>query len=213
MIVLNKKKDYVSSLANLNFMVQALKYTVITLLITVIVLFICLIKTINRQQLFLGIDDSGIPVPLKIIDNHAINLINYQQFLIDFLSRAYCWTPETFQTQIYSAYPLLDDQAKIFFEKELKKNKTYELVSQQSITNMLVVRYIDINSIRPTDEGWLINVDAVKLRLIEMKDSQGIFSSKPIPVKFTIGFKTCSLTPENIWGFKVYYLNEEEILS
>jgi hypothetical protein len=109
--------------------------------------------------------------------------------------------------------PLMEEQAQRFFEQELKQNKTFDLIVQNSIANILVVKYIDKNSLQPTEEGWTINVDAIKLRLIEIGNAEGIFSSKPIPVRFTVGFKTCPLSADNIWGFKVYYLDEEEILS
>lgn len=206
------QREFISDFSNLNTTIQVLKGTVIILLIVVVLLSLSLIVIIGKQQVFIKVDD-GKAIPAEILDGNALNLISYTQFLTDFLERAYCWTPATFHSQIQSALPLMTEEARLYFEKELAKNRTYDIISKNRITNILIVKYIDIDSVVPTEDGWLINVDALKLRIIEVENTQGVFSSKPVPVRFTIGFKTCPLSRENIWGFKVYYLEEQEILG
>lgn len=210
---MTNRKEFIESITGLSSAVQILRLTTIILFIIVLLLTICLVKAINRQQIFIKVDEDGKAIPTEILEDNAFNLINYKQFLTDFLERAYCWTPSTFQRQIESALPLMDEEAQIYFRKELKQNQTYEIITKNKITNILIVKYIDTSSIKPTDYGWLINVDALKLRIIEVENTQGIFSTKPVPVRFTIGFKTAPISRENIWGFKVCYLYEEEIIS
>ena len=210
---MTNRKEFIGSITGLSSAVQILRLTTILLFIIVLLLTICLVKAINRQQIFIKVDEDGKAIPTEILEDNAFNLINYKQFLTDFLERAYCWTPSTFKRQIESALPLMDEEAQIYFRKELKQNQTYEIITKNKITNILIVKYIDTNSIKPTDYGWLINVDALKLRIIEVENTQGIFSTKPVPVRFTIGFKTAPISRENIWGFKVCYLYEEEIIS
>lgn len=211
---MNKKiKDFTGQFADLNYSIQLFKYAFFFMVICNLVLCMCLIKAINRQQLIIGIDEEKGPVPVKIIDEKYDNLVYYQQFLTDFLERAYCWTPETFENQISSVLPLIDDTSQDEFLTELRTKNAQNKIMTQELTNILVVKYIDVDSILPTEEGWLINVDAIKLRLTEVNSTKGVFSTKPLPVRFTIGFKTAPLSRENIWGFKVYLLDEQEILS
>lgn len=207
------RKKFLNTISSLSSAVQIMKLSILVLFLVVVLLSISLVRAINRQQVFIIVDEDGKAIPTEIIEENAMNVINYKQFITDFLERAYCWTPSTFERQVKSAMPLMDENAQRFFEKELRENKVYDLVAKNFVSNILIVKYIDSNSIVPTEYGWMINVDALKLRIIEIENTQGIFSTKPVPVRFTIGFKTCPLSPDNIWGFKVCYLEEEEIIS
>src|SRR5690606_35032946 len=94
--LMTNRKEFIESITGLSSAVQILKVTTILLFIIVLLLTICLVKAINRQQIFIKVDEDGKAIPTEILEDNAFNLINYKQFLTDFFERAYCWTPSTF---------------------------------------------------------------------------------------------------------------------
>ena len=191
--------------ADLNSAVQILRLTSLVLAVIAIILGVCLSQALSRQQLIVGVDPKGEAVPLRILQGRYENLINYQQFLKDFLDRIYSWDSESYKSQIESAMALMAPATQDDYLKAWKSSALPELVEKGDLVSAIQVKFINREQIKPLDSGgWEIQVDAIKFRLIG-------FKLRNKPTHFTIQFKTCPLSVNNIWGFQVIGLKEQEM--
>ena len=197
---------FINPMADMVTAIKLYQLGIIVLGIIALIEGICLYKALSRQQLIVQVDPKGQVIPLEIQEGHPENYINYQQFLKDYLYRIYCWNKDSYKSQVSSALPLMEGNLQRQFIQEIKEKQIYDTVVANEVTSVLTNIRFDRESIEPLDVGWRIKAEAIKLRMPGPKQ-------RAMPVRYTISFKTCPLSEDNIYGFMVFELIEDEIMS
>jgi|GEM_PF-2393358 len=194
-------EKFTNPLANLSTAYQTLKIVTFILLVVVIGLTVSLIITLNKEQIVVGVNKQGVPIPMEIKDKRVENMINYKQFITYFLNSVYDWNSDTYIDQIEKALPLMAEDIRGDYIQEMKKGGYIETIKKNQITSSIQVKKILTDKAKKYKDGYLVKVQAVKLRVTD-------FIDRTSPVKIKIAFRPVDISSKNIWGLEVFEIKE-----
>lgn len=195
------EERYINPIAYLSSYVQILKITVMALVIILLILSFSIYKLSAKQQIVVGLDQNNMPVPMEIKSEEIGNLINYKQFISYFLVTLYSWDNNTYISTIRSVVPMMADTTKDQYLKILQEKKYLDVFKEQKITSVIKIIRIKEDTIIKYKSGFQIKVEATKIRLVDFIEREQI-------VEFTIGFRPCRPSQDNIWGLEIFELYE-----
>lgn len=195
------EERYINPIAYLSSYVQILKITVMALVIILLILSFSIYKLSAKQQIVVGLDQNNMPVPMEIKSEEIGNLINYKQFISYFLVTLYSWDNNTYISTIRSVVPMMADTTKDQYLKILQEKKYLDVFKEQKITSVIKIIRIKEDTIIKYKSGFQIKVEATKIRLVDFIERKQI-------VEFTIGFRPCRPSQDNIWGLEIFELYE-----
>jgi len=197
-------KKFVNPLADLSNAYQTLKIICFILVILLGVLTYSFFQLSNREQIVVGIDGSGIPVPMEVKEENIENLINYKQFITYLLNCLYNWNSETYIDQIKKALPLMADDIQKDYLMEVEEGGYIDTINHYKITSSIQIRRFLEDTAREYKDGFIIEIIAVKLRVTD-------FIDRTSTVKVSIAFRPTDISNENIWGLEMFELKEQRI--
>lgn len=158
----------------------------------------------NKEQIVVGIDKNGMPIPMEVKNQDIENLINYRQFITYLLNRLYDWNNETYVAQIQKALPLMAEDIRSDYLKEVEEGGYIETINKYEMTSSIQIRKFLEDSAREYKDGYIIDVETVKLRITDFIDRSSI-------VRISVAFRPTTISSDNIWGLEVFELEETTI--
>jgi hypothetical protein len=194
-------KKFVNPLADLSNAYQTLKVICFILLIFLGVLTYSFFQLSRREQIVVGIDNNGMPVPMEVKQVGIENLINYKQFITYLLNCLYNWNNETYIEQIRRALPLLAEDIRKEYLSEVEEGGYIDTIRQYKIISSIQIKRFLEDTARTYKDGFIIDVEAIKLRVTD-------FIDRTSTVRISVAFRPTNFTPDNIWGLEVFEIVE-----
>ena len=116
----------------------------------------------------------------------------------------YSWNSSTYVEQIRSALPLMANDMREEYLTQIEKNDVIQTITDGKITSVIQIKNLESTSVTKYKEGYMAEVEGIKLRVVD-------FVTRETPVKLQIAFRPVSLSGDNIWGFEVFELHEENL--
>lgn len=189
---------------NKSFLSLFLKITTIILLITNITLGVAYMKLSAKQQVVVGINEKGIPQNVVYKGSNISNLVNHKQFLTQFLNLVYDWNKENYKQNIERATNFMNKNLTANYLDEIKRGGFIEQVEEYEMTSSLTIQSINEDSLKQYQDGYIITVNAMKLRITD-------FIDRSIPVEIDIAFRPTDITKNNIWGLEIFEIKERNV--
>lgn len=203
--VLNKlRKD-----KNKEFLNLFLKISTVVLLISNLVLVIAFgvayFNLSKKQQVVVGINQDGIPTENVVYKgSNMANLVNHKQFLTQLLNLVYDWNKDNYKKNIEKATNYMSSNLSNNYLDEIERGGFIEQVQEYEMTSSLTIQSINEDSLVEYKNGYMITVNALKLRITD-------FIDRSIPVEIDIAFRPTEITNSNIWGLEIFEIKERNI--
>jgi hypothetical protein len=196
---------------------QTVKWIAIGAIIISIILAAVIFRMSGRDRIVVAIDQLGQPHQAQVQDEEIHNVVNYKQFIRSFLGHMWSWDEKTFPHQINSLKKLMTEECWNDLALEIKKENYIERIRDYELTSSIVPpKEIPEAKIYYNDQGkrigWYVSFKAAKITfsdVIKREEAQKyditFNTNKLVKVyRYEIVFKNTELTPENIWGLKVF---------